>query len=155
MTLFRSAQDRDANYRTISDNEAFRLSSAWTFSALTTGAATAHTLFTVTGSVLVNVWAECSVDVTGSGTGEVGVAGNTAALIAQTTGTAIDAGEVWQNNTPTVGIGAVLGNSKPITNGLDILLTIGTDTLTAGTVTFFCLWRPTSDNGNVTVTTPA
>ncbi len=146
---------RDANRRTVDNNEAFLLSSRWTFSALTTGAATTHTLFTVTGDVLANVFAVCSTDVTGSGTGEVGVTGNTAILIAQTTGTAIDAGEVWQNNTPTVGVGAALGNAKPITNGLDILLTIATDTFTAGVVTFYCIWRPLSTGASITVTTPA
>lgn len=150
-----ATQQIDGNYRTINSNEAFQMSSTWTFAAATTGAVGPHTLFTVTGSVVALVWAECSVDVTGSGTAEVGVTGNTAALIAQTTGTAIDAGEVWQNNTPTVGIGAALGTPKPITNGLDILLTIGTDTLTAGVVTFFVQWRPTSSTGRLTVTTPA
>lgn len=150
-----AAQQRDANYRTITNNEAFVLSSTWTFAAATTGAVGAHTLFTVTGDVLVNVFAVCSTDVTGSGTGEVGVTGNTAALIAQTTGTAIDAGEVWQNNTPTTGIGAALGNAKPVTNGLDVILTIGTDTFTAGVVTFYCLYRPLSTGASVSVTTPA
>jgi hypothetical protein len=150
-----AAQQIDANRRTINSNDAFLLSSTWTFAAATTGAVGAHTLFTVTGDVLANVFAVCSTDVTGSGTGEVGVTGNTAALIAQTTGTAIDAGEVWQNNTPTVGIGAVVSTPKPITNGLDIILTIGTNTFTAGVVTFYCLWRPLSSTGDVTVTTPA
>lgn len=155
MAAVAASQDFDANNNVINTNEAIQLSSTWTFAALTTGAVGAHTLFTVTGSVLANVWAECSTNVTGSGTAEVGVAGNTAAFIAQTTGTDIDAGEVWQDATPTVGVGAALGNPKPITNGLDILLTIGTDTLTAGVVTFFCQFRPTNSTGNVTVTTPA
>lgn len=146
---------RDANRRTVDSNEAYLLSSTWTFAAGSTGAVGAHALFTVTGSNLVNVWAECSTDVTGSGTGEVGVTGNTATLIAQTTGTAIDAGEVWQNSTPTVGVGAALGNAKPITNGLDILLTIGTDTFTGGVVTFYCLYRPVSTGASVSVATPA
>lgn len=146
---------RDANWRTVDNNEAFLLSSTWTFAASTTGAVGAHTLFTVTGDVLLNVFAVCTTDVTGSGTGEVGVTGNTAALIAQTTGTAIDAGEVWQNGTPTTGVGAALGNAKPVADGLDILLTIGTDTFTAGVVTFYCIYRPLSTGASVSVTTPA
>lgn len=150
-----AVQQIDRNHKVINSNEAILLESPWTFAAATTGAVGAHTLFTVTGSVLATVWAECSVDVTGSGTGEVGVTGNTAALIAQTTGTAIDAGEVWQNATPTVGIGAALGNARPITNGLDILLTIATDTFTAGVVTFFCTYRPVTSGAKITVTTPA
>lgn len=150
-----AVQQIDRNHKVINSNEAILLESQWTFAAATTGAVGAHTLFTVTGSVLANVWGECSTDVTGSGTGEVGVTGNTAVFIAQTTGTAIDAGEVWQNATPTVGVGAALGNAKPVTNGLDILLTIATDTFTAGVITFYCLWRPVSSGSKITVTTPA
>lgn len=150
-----SILDSDANFYRFGSNDAFKLSSTWTFSALTTGAATAHTLFTVTGDVLANVFGICGTDVTGSGTGEVGVVGNTAALIAQTTGTAIDAGEVWQNNTPTVGVGAVVSTPKPIANGLDIILTIATDTFTAGVIRFYCIWRPLSSDALITVTTPA
>ncbi len=154
MTAFAVAQDRDANRVVINNNQSFRLRAPWTFATLTTGAQTAHTVFTVTGSVLVQVFAECSVDVTGTGTAELGVTGNTAALLAQTTGTAIDAGEVWTTSTPATGTAALPG-AFIITNGLDILLTIGTSTLTAGTVTFTCLWRPLSDDGDITVTTPA
>lgn len=150
-----AVQQIDRNHKVITSNEAILLSSTWTFAVATTGAVGAHTVFTGTGSYLANVWAECGTDVTGSGTAEVGVTGNTAVFIAQTTGTAIDAGEIWQNNTPTVGVGAALGNAKPVASGLDILLTIGTDTLTAGVVTFYCAWRPISADGKVTVTTPA
>lgn len=146
---------RDANWRTVDNSEAYLLSSTWTFVAGTTGAVGAHTVFTVTGDVLANVWAVCSTLVTGSGTGEVGTANNTATLIAQTTGTAIDANEVWQNATPTLEVGAALGNAKPITGGSDIVLTIATDTFTAGVVTFYCQYRPLSAGASITVTTPA
>jgi hypothetical protein len=86
---------------------------------------------------------------------ELGTANNTAALIAQTTGTAIDANEVWQNATPTLEVGAVLSTAKPIANGADIVLTIATDTITAGVISFYVLWRPLSRDGNLTATTPA
>lgn len=148
-------QQIDANRRTINSNDAILLSSTWTFAAATTGAVGAHTLFTVTGDVLVNVFAVCTTDITGSGTGEVGTANNTAALIAQTTGTAIDANEVWQNATPTAEVGAVVSTSKPIANGADIVLTIATNTFTAGVVTFYCIFRPLSNTSDITVTTPA
>ena len=104
---------------------------------------------------MAEVYAECITDVTGTGTAEVGVSGNTAGFIAQTTGTAIDAGEIWQNATPTVGLGAVVASPKPVASGLNIKLTIGTGTLTAGVVVFYCLWRPVSIDGNLVVTTPA
>jgi len=150
-----AAQQIDANYRTINGNDAILTSSTWTFSATTTGAVGAHTLFTVTGAVLVNVFGICTTDVTGSGTGEVGSANNTAALIAQTTGTAIDALEIWQNATPTTEIGAVVSTSKPIAPSTNIILTIATNTFTAGVITFYCTWRPLSSSSNLTATTPA
>jgi hypothetical protein len=150
-----SGQQIDANSRTVNSNDAFLLASTWTFAATTTGTQAAHTLFTVTGDVLVNVFATCTTDVTGSGTGAVGTANNTQAFIATTTGTDIDAKEVWQNATPTAEVGAVVSTSKPVSGSTDIILTIGTNTLTGGVVNFYCLWRPLSSTGNVTVTTPA
>lgn len=145
----------DANRRTITSNEAFVLSSTWTFAAATTGAVGAHTLFTVTGDVTVNVFGICTTDITGSGTGEVGTTNNTAILIAQTTGTAIDTNEVWQNATPTTEVGADIDISKPVAQSNNILLTIASNTFTAGVVIFYCLWRPLSANASITVTTPA
>lgn len=148
-------QQIDANFRTVNSNSAFLLTSNWTFAAATTGATGAHTLFTVTGDVLVNVFAHCTTDVTGGGTGEVGTANNTAGLIAQTTGTAIDANEWWQNGTPTLKIGADVQPAIPVGSSTNIILTIGTDTLTAGVVDFYCIWRPLSSGAGITVTTPA
>ena len=121
-----------------------------TYVAATTGAVGAHTLFTVTGNVFVKIFGVCTVDVTGSGTNEVGVAGNTAALIAQTTGTAIDAGEVWYSNTPVLGTTAVTNiTERLIVGGADIIETIATDTLTAGSVTYYCYWTPLDSGSSV------
>lgn len=153
--MVNAVQQLDRNSRTISSNESLQTSSTWTFAALTTGAVTFHTIFTVTGNILASVWAVCSTDVTGTGTGEVGTANNTAVFIAQTTGTAIDANEVWQNATPTAEVGAVISTPKPVTGGADIGLTIGTGTLTGGVVTFYCQWRPMSNTDTLTVATPA
>jgi hypothetical protein len=118
-----------------------------TYVAATTGAVGASNLFTVSGDVIVNVFAVCSVDLTGSGTVEVGITGNTASLIAQTTGTAIDAGEVWVDNAPATV--ESLPTAKLLTNGTDIIQTIATNTITAGTITYYCLWRPLSSSSNV------
>ena len=149
-------QQIDANRRTINSNEAFVTpSETWTFVAGTTGAVGAHTVFTVTGDVVISVFGKCTTNIAGSGTGEVGVTGNTAALIAQTTGTDIDAGDVWQDGTPTVGIGAGLTGAKPIVGGLDVLLTIASNTFTGGVMTFYAIWRPLSEDGLVVATTPA
>lgn len=147
--------DRDANRAIISNNNAVRLESTWTFVAGTTGAVGAHTLFTVTGNCLVQVFAICDTDLAGAtATVEVGVAGNTAALIAQTTATDIDDGDNWVDATPEVGVSAIPGTFI-VNDGADIILTIGTAAISAGVLDFYCLWRPLSSDGNITVTTPA
>jgi hypothetical protein len=81
--------------------------------------------------------------------------GNVAALIAATTATTIDDGDVWQNATPTVQAGAAVSAGIPINDGQDITFDILTATITAGVVDMYCLWRPLSSDANVTVTTPA
>jgi len=152
-------QQIDDNTRTINSNEACPLSSIWTFANPGTGTIGNHTLFTVTGDVLVNVWGHCTTDMVGSGADfEVGVTGNTAGLIAQIADVEdLDAGEVYQSATPTVGVGAALANAIPINGGLDILLKITAANITAGVVKWFCLWRPLpgTTRGDVSVTTPA
>lgn len=122
-------------------------SKAITYSALTTGAVGATTLFTVVGPVAVRVFAVCSgVDLTGSGTLEVGITANTAAVIAQTAATAIDVGEIWYGvNPPTVGVLP----GQLVLSGTDIIQTIATNTVTAGTLTFYCLWFPLSNSASV------
>lgn len=147
MTTVASAFTRDANHVPIT---ALGLTEtkAITFSALTTGAVGATTLFTVTGTVAVRLFGVVSgTDVTGSGTIEAGIAGNTAALLAQTTGTALDVGEVWIDNAPATV--EALPALQIIGAGQDIIQTIATDTLNAGTLTYYCLWSPISEDGNV------
>lgn len=107
------------------------------------------TLFTVTGDVLVVVFAKCTEDLAGaSATIEVGVTGNTAALIAQTTATDIDNGDVWRDSGPAVGAEA-LNDPIAIVGGLDIIETIATANITGGELTYYCLWIPLSADGNV------
>lgn len=147
MTTVASAFVRDANHVPIT---ALGLTETKqiTFSALTTGAVGATTLFTVTGCVAVRLFGVVSgTDVTGSGTIEAGISGNTAALLAQTTGTALDVGEVWIDNAPATI--ETLPALQVIGAGQDIIQTIATDTLNAGTLTYYCLWVPISSDGNV------
>lgn len=109
----------------------------------------AVTLFTVTGDVLVNVFAVCSADLTsgGAATLEVGISGNTAALIPQTTATNIDNGEIWLDTSPAT-VETVV-SAKILTAGTDILETIATADLSGGVLKFYCAWTPLSDDGNV------
>lgn len=149
-----AAQQIDANRRTINSNEALLLTSKWTFVENLTGDQAAHTVFTVTGDVKVSVWGQCKTNIVGAGTMEMGIAGNTAALIAQIAdATDLDAGENWVDAAPeTV---STQPGTFILNNGADIILTIGTADLTAGVVDFYCAWRPLSAGANVTVTTPA
>ena len=103
----------------------------------------------------MSVFGVCDTLLTAGGatTIEVGVASDTASLIAQTTGTDLDAGEVWVDASP--GFTQPVPSPQIVGDGKDIILTIGTSTLTAGVVDFYCTWRPLSSDGNVTVTTPA
>lgn len=119
---------------------------AITYAAATTGAVGATTLFTVTGTVALTVFAVASgTDLTGSGTLEVGIAGNTASIIAQTAATAIDVGEFWYDGTPVAP--GVMPAQRMVTS--NVIQTIASNTVTAGTLTYYCLWFPISTNGNV------
>ncbi len=147
MTSVSAAFNRDANHVPIT-SLGLTSTKEITYSALTTGATGITTLFTVTGVVGVRIFGVVSgTDVTGSGTIEVGISGNTAALLAQTTGTALDVGEVWIDTAPAT-IEA-LPAIQIIGAGQDIIQTIATDTLTAGTITYYLLWVPISSDGNV------
>lgn len=150
-----ASQQIDDNRKTINSNEAFVEESTWTFVENETGNTGAHTLFTVTGNVLVNVFGICDTNLAGAATIEVGVAGNTAGLIAQVAdATDLDDGDIWVDATPAVGVEALPG-AKILNDGADIILTIGSTDLTAGVVDFYCVWRPLSAGSKVEVTTPA
>ena len=149
-------QQIDANSRTINSNEAILVTSEWTFVNTTTGAQGSHTLFTVTGDVLVTIFGSCTTNMTGSTADfEVGVTGNTAGLIAQIADVeTLDAGDIYQDATPEVGTVA-LPSSRIIVGGLDILLKITSVTITAGVIDWYCLWRPLSEGANISVTDPS
>ena len=149
-------QQIDANRRTITSNEAFLLSSEWTFVNPGTGATGSHTLFTVTGDVLVTIFGSCTTNMDGAGADfEVGVTGNTAGLIAQIADVEdLDAGDIYQDASPEVGTVA-LPSAFIIVGGLDVLLKITNANITAGVVDWYCMWRPLSSDGEVSVTTPA
>ena len=115
------------------------------------GAQGTKTLFTVTGTVLIRMCAVCRENVAGAtGTISVGISGATAAIIALTTGTDIDAGEIWNDATPNASIEAASTLAQYIiTNGADIIATIATADLTDGLLDFYCFWEALSEDGNV------
>jgi len=119
-----------------------------------TAATSPFTVFTVTGDVLMQVFGLCQADLTtggGAATIELGISGNTAALIAQTTATDLDQYETWQDATPEANPGAVSLDARGFVsaNGADVIMTIATANLTAGEIDFICRWWPISDDGTV------
>lgn len=144
--VINSTFSRDANYVPIT-SLGLTATKTITYAGLTTGAVGTTTLFTVTGTVVMRVFAVAStVDLTGSGTLEVGIAGNTAAVIAQTAATAIDAGEIWYDTSPPT-VGVLPG--QLILAGTNVIQTIATNTVTAGTLIYYALWSPVTTDGNV------
>jgi hypothetical protein len=120
--------------------------------AVDTGAQAAYTIFTVTGDILLVVFGLCQVSVTGAGTIELGISGNTAALIAQATAADLIQYEVWEDATPTVANPAVVdafGGSRQFTvaNGADVIFTVAGANVTAGDIDFHAFWMPLSLDG--------
>ena len=122
--------------------------------AVSGGAQGAFTIFTVTGTVFAQVFGVCQtlMNSGGAATIELGISGNTAALIAQTTATDLDQYETWQDATPEANPGAVdlTGRTFVLTNGADVIMTVATADLNAGVIDFYCIWAPLSTNGAVT-----
>lgn len=112
------------------------------------GTSNPYTLFTVTGVVELKIFGIVNTLLTGTGTLEVGVTGNTAALIAQSTGTDLDANEVWVDATPGLGAEALPTGSFIVSN-LNIIETVGTADITAGQIDYYCIWRPISTGATV------
>ena len=141
-----AAFPRDENFVPIT-NLGLKASKTITYSAATTGAVGVTTLFNVTGVVAMYLFGLCEVDLTGTGTIEVGVTGATATLANQQSATAIDVHEVWHNS--TLAVGGTVGNSVHIIDQ-NVIQTIGTNTVTGGRITYYCYWVPISEDGNVT-----
>ena len=105
-------------------------------------------LFTVTGDVEVEIVGICKTDLVGAATLEAGIAGNTAALLAQIAdATTLDANEVYVDATPAT-IKAP-PTPKVIGGGADIIATVGAANITAGVIDFYVRYRPLSTDGQV------
>lgn len=108
-------------------------------------------IFTVTGDVIVKVVGICTTNLAGgSATLRVGTASDDAAIIASTTATDIDAGEIWHDASPdaTVEASSVI-TENVVANGADVVGSVGTANITAGVIRFICLWKPLSRDGEV------
>lgn len=109
------------------------------------GTGNPYTLFNVTGDVaLKGVVGIINTSLTGaSATLEVGLAGNTAKLIAQATGTDLDDGDVWTDAGSEAAIDKLAdGGLFFINDGGDIIETVATADVTAGQIDYYAIWAP-------------
>lgn len=111
------------------------------------------TVFTITGTIKLKLYAVCTTILAGaSATLELGVSGNTAKLIAQTTATDIDANEIWHDATPDSAVElSSVSVENIIANGLDVIGTVGTANITSGVIKFVALWKPVSKDGSLVI----
>ena len=118
------------------------------------GAVGTVALFTIAGSVLLRMVCACTdtlVEGVGGGTVEVGIAGATTNLIAQTVSTAILTGEIWHDNSPDSDIEDIsIMAGRVITDGNDIILTVGAQAVTDGTLALAVFWTPITAGAQVT-----
>ena len=146
-----TALGRDANRVPFNTDAIRSASSAVAFDG-TIGAVGTATLFNVTGEVIVRIFGACSENIAGTiASASVGVLGETSALIATTLATDIDNNEIWRDATPTSAV-ETFSNVVEflVINGQDIVYEIAGTALSDGTITFHCLWKPISEDGNVT-----
>jgi|SRR3990167_2262471 len=156
------AIDRDTNRKIISSSEAFKLKSTWTFSELTTGSVGQHTLFAVTGDIVVDAVGVCTSDLTsdGSPTLSVGTAGSVVGILGQQDAvgaSGIDTDNIWTVSTLGEQVTSHHDGSgeRILGGGADIIINILVDAITGGVINFYLLWRPLSSTANVLVVTPA
>jgi hypothetical protein len=108
------------------------------------------TIFEVTGQVVMKCFAVVVTDLVGAATLEVGVAGNTAALIPQVAdASGMDVDEIWHDATvdAKVELSSVL--TEKLVSNKDVIGTVGTANITAGVLRVFALWYPLSADGDV------
>jgi hypothetical protein len=107
------------------------------------------TLFTVTGTVLVKLFATVNTALEGAtATIRVGTALSNVGLIASTTATLAIANEIWHDATPDASIELSTILTEKIVSQ-NIIQTVGTANITAGSLTYHCIWKPISADGNV------
>jgi len=106
-------------------------------------------VFTVTGTVIVNVVCVCLTGVASGAGGniEMGIAGATAVLLPTTLGTNLAAGEIWHDATPDAEIElASVVNEAIISDSNNIILTLSAQ-IDSGELAFYCFWAALSADG--------
>jgi len=114
-----------------------------------TGTGNPATLFTVTGTVLVKLFAACETDLAGAtATLIVGTAKNTSGLLAITTATDLDQDEIWHDATPDASVELSSVLTEKVVNQ-NVIQTVATADITSGVLRYICIWKPLSADGNV------
>ena len=152
---YSASMDRDGNRQVLPTPLPFKLAKTLTFDGNTEngigdidGTNNPASLFTITGDVLVYLFGICKTNIAGAGTLEVGVADNTAILLAQIAdATDLDKDKNWLDATPGKGEGQA-PVFHPMSAGTIILTAGGTD-ITGGVIDFYLFWRPLSSDGLV------
>ncbi len=109
-----------------------------------------HEVFTVTGLVRMRILIECTEDLAGAGSIQFGDETATNGIIASTTATDIDNGDIWADATPTEKHFAFASCVfDRVVNGLDIGYEITGAVLSDGTLVFHCWWEPLNASGAV------
>lgn len=107
-------------------------------------------LFTVTGTVLMKLFATVDTTLQGAtATIEVGTALSTVGLIPLTTATNLAVNEIWHDATPDASIELSSIATEKIVRQ-NVIQTVRTANITAGKVTYHCIWKPISNDGLVT-----
>ena len=108
------------------------------------GTSDPYTVFTVTGTVLMELYQVCTTALVGAtATVQMGVTGATTAFIGVTTATDIDVDEIWFDTSPTTtyDLLTVAGLRKQLINrGNNIQIEVATQNITAGVIDFVCIW---------------
>lgn len=131
-----------------------------TFSAagtsLTTGLSPVSA-FTVTGHVMLRIFGVTggtALASTGTnGTLAVGISGSTTIYLGTTTadGTNFVAGAVWIDTSPTLKSEAFVAANLVwhLVSSVTVIVTVATNSMTAGVLTLYCEWRPLSSGATV------
>jgi hypothetical protein len=130
-----------------------------TMSSATWNTVAKHEVFTVTGTVRMQMWITCGATLVDAGDAaiiEFGHESDTDAFIAKTdaagrNATTITTGWLWYNTTPVAGP-APAGSAVMdyvVNGGLDVGYEISGAALTGGSLVFHCVWEPLDATGAV------
>jgi len=117
------------------------------------GAVGTVALYTVTGAVGFKLTAICTENLVSAGGGTISVdtAGAVAGVIAVTTATDIDVGDIWFAAAPATVLDTVANAELEfvIDDGADLQANVLVGDITDGTIEFNIIWWPLTTNGRV------